>query len=76
MNQFCEDEHGTLIYNHNGNGASIRAPSLHSVSSSSLHYILQNNQVNRQSLSAQTPGVSTVESPLSLGDLPQPLVPV
>ncbi|KAK2526011.1 collagen alpha-1(XXVIII) chain-like protein, partial [Columba guinea] len=75
VNQFCEDEHGTLIYNHNGNGASIRAPSLHSVSSSSLHYILQNNQVNRQSLSAQTPGESTVESPLSLGDLPQPLVP-
>ncbi|KAK4817506.1 hypothetical protein QYF61_016513 [Mycteria americana] len=75
VNQFCEDEHGTLIYNRNGNGASLSGPSFHSVSSSSLHYILQNNNVNRQSLSAQTPGVSTVESPLSLGDLPQPLAP-
>ncbi|PKU49432.1 hypothetical protein llap_297 [Limosa lapponica baueri] len=75
VNQFCEDEHGTLIYNRNGNGASISGPSFHSGSSSSLHYILQNNNVNRQSLSAQTPGVSTVESPLSLGDPPQPLTP-
>ncbi|XP_075611903.1 uncharacterized protein LOC104630265 [Balearica regulorum gibbericeps] len=72
VNQFCEDEHGTLIYNRNGNSASISGPSFHSVSSSSLHYILKNNNVNnRQSLSAQTPGVSTVESPQSLGDLPQ-----
>lgn len=38
--------------------------------------MLQNNNVNGQSLSAQTPGVATAESPLGLGDLPQPLVPV
>ncbi|XP_068876825.1 collagen alpha-1(XXVIII) chain-like isoform X4 [Aphelocoma coerulescens] len=75
VNQFCEDEHGTLIYNHNENSATISGQSFHSVSPSSLHYILKNNNVNRQSLSAQTPGVSTVESPLSLGHLPQPLAP-
>ncbi|XP_014104620.1 PREDICTED: collagen alpha-1(XXVIII) chain-like [Pseudopodoces humilis] len=73
VNQFCEDEHGTLVYNHNENGASGR--SFHSVSPSSLHYILQKNNVNRQPLAAQTLGVSTVESPLSLGYLPQPLAP-
>ncbi|XP_009863014.1 PREDICTED: collagen alpha-1(XXVIII) chain-like, partial [Apaloderma vittatum] len=30
VNQFCEDEHGTLIYNRNGNSASINRPSFHS----------------------------------------------
>ncbi|KAJ7395441.1 hypothetical protein BTVI_154907 [Pitangus sulphuratus] len=75
VNQFCEDEHGTLIYNRNGNGASISGSYFHSVSPSSLYYTLQNHNVNRQPLSAQTPGVSTVESPLSLGDLPHPLAP-
>ncbi|RMC18573.1 hypothetical protein DUI87_04465 [Hirundo rustica rustica] len=75
VNQFCEDEHGTLVYNHNENGASITGRSFHSVSPSSLHYILQKNNVNRQPLSAQTRGVSTVESPLSLGHLPLPLAP-
>ncbi|KAF2985667.1 hypothetical protein EK904_012202 [Melospiza melodia maxima] len=75
VNQFCEDEHGTLVYNHNENGASISGRSFQSVSPSSLHYILQKNNVNRQSLSAQTLRVSTVESPLSLGHLPQPSAP-
>ncbi|KAL2302324.1 hypothetical protein Nmel_009748 [Mimus melanotis] len=75
VNQFCEDEHGTLVYNHNENGASISGQSFHSVSPSSLHYILQKNNVNRQSLSAQTLGVSTVESPLSLHHPPHPLAP-
>ncbi|XP_021255612.1 collagen alpha-1(XXVIII) chain-like [Numida meleagris] len=74
VNQFCEDEHGTLIYNRNGNGASVSGLSFHSVPSSSSYYMLQNNNINGQALSAQTPGVSTVESPLGLGDLPQPSV--
>ncbi|XP_063256632.1 collagen alpha-1(XXVIII) chain-like [Prinia subflava] len=75
VNQFCEDEHGTLVHNHNENGASISGRSFHAVSPSSLHYTLQKKNVNRQSPSAQTFGVSTVESPLSLGHLPQPLAP-
>lgn len=74
VNQFCEDEHGTLIYNRNGNVASISGPSFHSVSSSPSYYMLQNNNINGQALSAQTPGVSTTVSPLGLGDLSQPLV--
>nr|XP_054492770.1 collagen alpha-1(XXVIII) chain-like [Agelaius phoeniceus] len=75
VNQFCEDEHSTLLYNHNENGASISGQSFQSVSPSSLHYILQKNNVNRQSLSAQTLRVSTVESPLSPGHLPRPSAP-
>lgn len=74
VNQFCEDEHGTFIYKRNGNVASINGPSFHSVSSSPSYHVLQNNSINGQVLSAQTPGVSTIESPLDLGDLPQPLV--
>nr|XP_013816000.1 PREDICTED: collagen alpha-1(XXVIII) chain-like [Apteryx mantelli mantelli] len=75
VNQFCEDEHGALIYNHNGNGVSLSGPPSHSLSSRFSHYLLQNNNVNRQSLSTERSGVSTVEIPLNLGNLPQPLVP-
>ncbi|TRZ27006.1 hypothetical protein HGM15179_000051 [Zosterops borbonicus] len=63
VNQFCEDEHGTLVYNHNENGASISGRSFQSVSPSSLHYKLQKSNVNRQSLSAQTLGISTTNIP-------------
>ncbi|XP_065269764.1 collagen alpha-1(XXVIII) chain-like [Emys orbicularis] len=71
VNQFCEDEHGALIYNRIGNGASISGPSIHSLSSSSSHYLLHSiNNVNGQSVSSDSHGTSVKESKLS-----QPLVP-
>ncbi|KAH0621461.1 hypothetical protein JD844_022809 [Phrynosoma platyrhinos] len=43
VNQFCEDEHGALIYNRMGNGGNINGPSIHSISSRSSQYLLHTN---------------------------------
>ncbi|XP_019410186.1 PREDICTED: collagen alpha-1(XXVIII) chain-like isoform X3 [Crocodylus porosus] len=76
VNQFCEDEHGALIYNRIGNGASISGPSIHSVSSSSSLYLLHNkNDANGQWVSSERHVTAMIENSMNLGKLSQPLVP-
>ncbi|XP_053139765.1 collagen alpha-1(XXVIII) chain-like isoform X4 [Hemicordylus capensis] len=74
VNQFCEDEHGALIYNRIGNGGSINGPSIHSVSSS--HYVLHTNSNNGPSVSSKGYETSVKEVSINLGQLSEPLIPV
>ncbi|ETE62935.1 Collagen alpha-1(XXVIII) chain, partial [Ophiophagus hannah] len=52
VNQFCEDEHGALIYNRVGNGGSISGSLIHSVSSHTSQHLLHMNNKNGQAVSS------------------------
>ncbi|XP_077793142.1 uncharacterized protein LOC114584541 isoform X1 [Podarcis muralis] len=75
VNQFCEDEHGALIYNRIGAGGSINGPSIHSVSSRSSQYILHTNSNNGQSVLSNEFETTVKEDSINLGQPSQPLIP-
>lgn len=71
VNQFCEDEHGALIYNRIGNGGSINGPSIHS-----SQYLLHTSSNTGQSVSSQGYETPMKENSINLEKLSQPLIPV
>ncbi|XP_060112995.1 collagen alpha-1(XXVIII) chain-like [Heteronotia binoei] len=75
VNQFCEDEHGALIYNRIGNGGSINGPSIHSITSHSSQYLLHTSSNSGQSVSSKGYETPMKENAINLDKLSQPLIP-
>ncbi|XP_054826093.1 collagen alpha-1(XXVIII) chain-like [Eublepharis macularius] len=75
VNQFCEDEHGALIYNRIGNGGSINVPSIHSISSHHSPYLLHTNSNTGQSVSSKGRETPTKENSINHEQLSRQLIP-
>lgn len=76
VNQFCEDEHGALIYNRMGNGGSINGVSIHSVSSRSSQYLFHTNSNNGQAVLSNAYKIPVKENSINPGQPSQSLIPV
>ncbi|XP_039221352.1 collagen alpha-1(XXVIII) chain-like [Crotalus tigris] len=74
VNQFCEDEHGALIYNRVGNGGSISGSLIHSVSSHASQHLLHMNNKNGQAVSSSTYEASVKDNSINTGQFSQPLI--
>ncbi|XP_063162103.1 collagen alpha-1(XXVIII) chain-like [Candoia aspera] len=74
VNQFCEDEHGALIYNRVGNGGSISGSSIHSVSSYTSQYLLHTNNKNGQTVPSSGYETSVKDNSMNIGQFSQPLI--
>ncbi|KAG8124957.1 hypothetical protein E2320_020279, partial [Naja naja] len=74
VNQFCEDEHGALIYNRAGNGGSISGSLIHSASSHTSHHLLHMNNKNGQAVSSSTYEASMKDNSINTGQFSQPII--
>lgn len=74
VNQFCEDEHGALIYNRVGNGGSISGSLIHSISSHTSQHLLHMNNKNGQAVSSSTYEASMKDNSINTGQFSQPFI--